>query len=174
MRSKPAPNERAMQTVHQIRALAVELNLFAAEFARVNSLPFTDVRALICLLDAERSGHPATPGWLREQLGLTSASVTALVDRMEASGHVQRHRHPHDRRSVLLEVTPEAVELGRSFFEVLISNAIAKIDTRSEQEMNTISGFIADIRQAVEDSRSSRMIDKQKGPVSSDAAMPGD
>lgn len=155
MSGEPAANERAMQAVHQIRALAVELNLFGAEFARANNLPLTDVRALICLLDAERSGHPATPGWLGEQLGLTSASVTALVDRMEASGHVQRQRHPQDRRSVLLEVTPEAVELGWSFFGVLISNAIAKIDARSEEEMNTISSFIADLRQVVEDARNS-------------------
>ncbi|NMD94986.1 MarR family transcriptional regulator [Rhodococcus sp. BL-253-APC-6A1W] len=156
MTSEPATHERAMQAVHQIRALAVELNLFGAEFARANNLPFTDVRALICLLDAERSGHPATPSWLREQLGLTSASVTALVDRLEASGHVQRQRHPQDRRSILLEVTPEAVELGWSFSGVLISNAVAKIEARSDEEMDTISSFIADLRQVVEDSRSSR------------------
>jgi hypothetical protein len=43
----------------------------------------TDVRALIHLLDAARAGRNATPGWLGSQLGLNSASVTALVDRLE-------------------------------------------------------------------------------------------
>jgi hypothetical protein len=49
----------------------------------------TDVRALICLLDAGLAARPATPTWLREQLYL-AASVTVLTDRMEKGGHVRR------------------------------------------------------------------------------------
>jgi hypothetical protein len=51
-----------LATVHQLRAVTVELNVVAARFARLHGLHPTDLRALIQLLDASRSGVPATPG----------------------------------------------------------------------------------------------------------------
>ena len=47
----------------------------------------------------------ATPKAVAEEVGLTSGSVTALLDRLEASGHIQRVPNPLDRRSVLLQTT---------------------------------------------------------------------
>ncbi|MBJ7353128.1 MAG: MarR family transcriptional regulator, partial [Rhodococcus sp.] len=41
-------------TVHQLRALTVDLDLLGAEFAQRHALHPTDIRALICLLDADR------------------------------------------------------------------------------------------------------------------------
>ena len=87
-----------MALVHLLRGIAVELNLFGAEFATRNRLHATDLRALIHLLDAERARLTPTPGWLGERLGLNSASVTALVDRLERLGHVRRRG---DRKSVV-------------------------------------------------------------------------
>jgi DNA-binding MarR family transcriptional regulator len=49
------------------------------------------------------------PVELGQRLGIRSASATVLVDRLEASGHVQRHDHPTDRRRRTLAVTPKAV-----------------------------------------------------------------
>lgn len=48
-----------------------------------------------------------TPGELATRTGLTSSSVTNLVDRLERIGLVRRGPHPADRRSVLVEVTDE-------------------------------------------------------------------
>ena len=63
-----------------------------------------------------RAGIPATAGWLGAQLGLTSASTTSLIDRLEAAGHVRRVRTARDRRKVEVQVTDEAVALGWAFF----------------------------------------------------------
>jgi DNA-binding MarR family transcriptional regulator len=65
-------------------------------------LPYNDVRALSILAEAEESLGPVELG---NRLGMRSASATELVDRLEASGHVRRVRHPRDRRRVILEVT---------------------------------------------------------------------
>lgn len=108
--------DEAMAIVHSLRALTVDLNVAVSGFANKYKMHSTDVRALICLLDAERSNTSATPGWLGSQLGINSASVTALVDRMVKAGHVARERDSADRRRVLLQVTPSAVTLGESFF----------------------------------------------------------
>ncbi|MGN5239358.1 MarR family winged helix-turn-helix transcriptional regulator [Rhodococcus sp. SJ-3] len=149
MNPERKPAEDALETVHRLRALVVDLHLLGAEFARTHGMHATDLRALICLLDAERNNLEATPTWLREQLHLNSASVTALIDRMERSGHVRRERDDRDRRKVLLHVTPEAMQLGQSFFGPVIANATTAIGTYSPEQLQTIGSFLADMHQAI-------------------------
>nr|WP_175420565.1 MarR family transcriptional regulator [Rhodococcus sp. SGAir0479] len=142
-----------MAYVHRLRALTVELNLLGSEFATRNGLHSTDLQALICLLDAVRSGTPPTPGWLGSQLGISSASTTALVDRLEATGLLARTRDTEDRRRVLVTVTPRAEELGWSFFGPLIGRVVDVIDTFSPGEQQTISTFLARMQDAASDAR---------------------
>jgi DNA-binding MarR family transcriptional regulator len=135
--------------VHKLRALTVDLNLLAAEFARTNGLHPTDVRALICLLDAQRAGVPASPGYLGKQLGLESASVTALVDRLVAAGHARRERDSADRRRVSVGVTPEAVELGSHFFGPVLDAASTEIERLTPHERQVVDRFLDSMRSAV-------------------------
>jgi DNA-binding MarR family transcriptional regulator len=44
---------------------------------------------------------------------VTTATVTGLLDTCERKGWVQRRRHPSDRRSVLVDLTPEGAALLR-------------------------------------------------------------
>ena len=141
--------EPGMQVVHQLRAVTVELDLLAAGFAQRNGLHPTDLRALIWLLDAARSGTQATPGRLGRQLGLNSAGTTALIDRLERLGHVRRTRDPGDRRKVLLTVDEQAVALGWSFFGPLISEVVATLDTFSSAEQAAIMRFLVAVAEAV-------------------------
>ncbi|MGO4201269.1 MarR family winged helix-turn-helix transcriptional regulator [Rhodococcus sp. TAF43] len=136
------PRIRGHATVHQLRALTVELNLFGAEFARSHHLHTTDLRALIALLDAARAGHPTTPGWLGQQLGISSASTTALIDRLEKQGLLCRSRDTADRRRVVIEVTSHAADLGTSFFGPLIDRAVVAIESFSPRERETIGAFL--------------------------------
>jgi DNA-binding MarR family transcriptional regulator len=135
-----------LQLVHLLRAVTVELDLFAAEFAGRNGLHPTDVRALIHLLDAGRTGVRATPGWLGAQLGVNSASTTALVDRLERLGLVRRERDADDRRRVLLVVQDEAVTLGWSFFGPLIHEMVATMRSFDEKELATVRRFLLVMR----------------------------
>ena len=142
-------DETGMQLVHRLRALSVELDLLGAEFARRNGLHPTDLRALIALLDAARSGVPATPGWLAGQLGLDSSSVTALVDRLERLGHVRRERDPRDRRRVLLRVGEPAVAMGWSFFGPLIGSVVTAAEACTAAELSAVDRFLERVGQAV-------------------------
>lgn len=56
-------------------------------------------------LDADGSIGPSE---LARRLQMTSGAMTALVDRLEESGHVVRERHPADRRRVLVKRTRQA------------------------------------------------------------------
>jgi DNA-binding MarR family transcriptional regulator len=45
---------------------------------------------------------PLTPGQLAELSGLTTGTVTGVIDRLEGAGFVRRERDPSDRRKVLV------------------------------------------------------------------------
>ncbi|MGM9386642.1 MarR family winged helix-turn-helix transcriptional regulator [Streptomyces antibioticus] len=132
----------AMGLVHLLRAVTVEFDLLGAEFAARHGLHPTDVRALIHLLDAARAGTRATPGRLGEQLRLNSAGTTALVDRLERLGLVQRTRDTADRRRVLLNVTEKATELGWAFFGPVIGEVVTAAESFEEGELETVRRFL--------------------------------
>ncbi len=127
-----------MRLVHLLRALTVELDLAAARFARLHQLNGSDLRALIALLDAERTRTAATPGWLSSQLQMTSASTTTLIDRLTTRGLIARHGDPSDRRRTLLVVTERAHQLGESFFGPLITRVITALDTGFDADERAI------------------------------------
>lgn len=56
---------------------------------------------------------PATAGEVAAHTGLTSGSVTALLDRLEALGYVERRRSDADRRSIEIAILePSITELN--------------------------------------------------------------
>jgi DNA-binding transcriptional ArsR family regulator len=69
-----------------------------------------------CLDLIERFG-PLTAGKLATVSGLTTGAITAVVDRLEAHGYVERRRDPKDRRKVILHHVPEVTyaRLGPAF-----------------------------------------------------------
>jgi MarR family transcriptional regulator, organic hydroperoxide resistance regulator len=48
---------------------------------------------------------------IASELGITTGGASKLVDRIEAAGHCRRLPNPADRRSSLLELTPEGQRL---------------------------------------------------------------
>jgi MarR family transcriptional regulator, organic hydroperoxide resistance regulator len=69
------------------------------------TLSHSHLRALFVLMKE----HEATAGTLARAADLNPASVTAMIDQLEASGLVERRRDTQDRRSVLISLT----EAGR-------------------------------------------------------------
>ena len=53
------------------------------------------------------AGRALTPSEIGERVLLPSASITSTLDILEQRGWVQRVPNPDDRRSVLIEITPE-------------------------------------------------------------------
>ncbi|MER5773548.1 MarR family transcriptional regulator [Streptomyces sp. NPDC002039] len=138
-----------LELVHLLRAVSVEFGLRQAEFAARHGMHPTDVRALICLLDAERAGEAATAGLLGARLGLNSAGTTSVIDRLERLGHVARVRDAADRRRVLLRVEPEAVRLGREFFGPPIERLLAVQGTLDPTEREAVRRFLEGARTAL-------------------------
>ncbi|MFG2866558.1 MarR family transcriptional regulator [Streptomyces sp. NPDC048338] len=138
--------EPEREIFHLLRAVTVEYGLRQGEFAERHGMHPTDVRALICLLDAERAGVDATAGGLGAQLGLNSAGTTAVIDRLERLGHVARVRDARDRRRVLLRVEEGAKELGQAHFGPLIEGSVALLRAFDGKERAAVRGFLTGVR----------------------------
>jgi MarR family transcriptional regulator, organic hydroperoxide resistance regulator len=99
-----------------------EIEIWNAVDARLKSefgLPLThfEPMSVIARLPGCRVYDIAT------ELGITTGGTSKLVDRIEASGYCRRLPNPADRRSSLLELTPEGrrllEEAGGAFDEEL-------------------------------------------------------
>lgn len=77
---------------------------FDRELARLMGVNETDLRCLEILIAVEET----TPRELSRQLGLTTGSVTTMLDRLEKLAYLTRAPHPSDRRKTLIRITPEA------------------------------------------------------------------
>src|SRR4029077_5148371 len=64
-----------------------------------------NVTDLNCLNIVALTG-PMTAGELARATGLTTASITGVLDRLEDGGFVRRERDPKDRRRVILNLNP--------------------------------------------------------------------
>ncbi|MFJ7067040.1 MarR family transcriptional regulator [Streptomyces sp. NPDC101115] len=135
-----------LRIFHLLRAVTVEFGLRQAEFAAANAMHPTDVRALICLLDAERAGTDVTPGLLGARLGLNSAGTTSVIDRLERLGHLARVRDERDRRRVLLKVEDGAKELGRAWFGPLIEGTVGLLGDFDAHETEAVRRFLGGVR----------------------------
>ena len=81
-----------------------EVLAFAAAMARRTGLGLSEMAALEHLQQAGEGG--LTPTQLGRRLSLSSGAVTALVDRMERAGQVERRPNPDDRRSSVVRTLP--------------------------------------------------------------------
>lgn len=115
-RGRPAPTAARARAVEAFAA-AVLANGAAATalHARVAARVGLSVSDLT-VLDLLAAQGPLTAGELGAATGLASASVTGLIDRLEAGAFVRRARDPADGRRVRVGVRTEAMRrVGQAF-----------------------------------------------------------
>ena len=133
-----------------LRRLTVELDAVGQRFAGLHGLGRTDVRAMVAIMDAARRGDAVTAGALGRAVDLSSASVTALVDRLERAGHVHRVRDADDRRRVALELSESAMAAGAEFFGGLNRDLLAAMADHSDDELTVVRRFLTRMAAVIE------------------------
>jgi DNA-binding MarR family transcriptional regulator len=86
-----------------------------------------------------------TPGELGNLLGLTSGGTTALLHRLEGAGHVKRHPHPSDKRSIILTVTPETLKRASEIYAPLVEEMDAIAIRYTDEERAMLGRFLSEI-----------------------------
>jgi DNA-binding MarR family transcriptional regulator len=105
------------------------------------------------VLQALTSGGPLTLGEIAADLGLGKATVTELVDRIEAKGLVARIRDDRDRRRVFIGLTEAGERAVQSMGEVLedssLREALGRMSPQDREHL--ITGLEALLQAGKED-----------------------
>ncbi|MFE7503818.1 MarR family winged helix-turn-helix transcriptional regulator [Promicromonospora sp. NPDC057488] len=91
-----------------------------------------DMQMLRFAAAAESRAEVVTPRALSDHLGLSSAAITKMLNRLARAGHVRRLPHPMDRRSIMVQITGEAQLLVRQAMDqekALERQAIGRLNT---------------------------------------------
>ncbi|MEM7689384.1 MAG: MarR family transcriptional regulator [Pseudomonadota bacterium] len=113
------------QLVNAIRSLQTALEQHDAAVSASCALGRSDWRCLDWLVEE----GPRSPRTIRRRLGLTSGSVTALLDRLERRGLIVRRADPVDRRGLSIEASAEAHQLVRDA-NVSLDHVMGKLSAR--------------------------------------------
>jgi DNA-binding MarR family transcriptional regulator len=124
------------QAGREVSAAAV---MFHTALAAHQGLTATEEKALDLL---DRNG-PLTGRQLAERSGLAPASVTSLVDRLEAKGFARRTRNPADGRSVLIETTPDRLAGLGPLFADWVRELEELCAQYTDAELAVITSFLA-------------------------------
>jgi DNA-binding MarR family transcriptional regulator len=109
MPRKPPP-ERIAAVEMAVRKLIASAILFNHQVAQRLGLGASDAQFMHLL----QLNGPLTPGRLAELSGLTTGTVTGVLDRLEDAGFVSRERDLADRRKVIVKLDEERLwrEMG--------------------------------------------------------------
>ena len=117
---------------------------YAAATAKRMGIEASELSALEHL----QAAGPMTLGRLGERLSMSPGAVTALVDRLERKGYVERIPNPKDRRSALVRETEAGLADSLEYLWPYIEE-MREIQGRfSEGEREVIARFLSDASEA--------------------------
>jgi DNA-binding MarR family transcriptional regulator len=124
--------------VDALRSLQLASDLLDEAYADFVGINRTDLR---CMDIVDQRGR-VTAGELAREAGLTTGAVTAVVDRMETAGLLQRTYDANDRRKVWIELTPDAQRLGEEVYGPLDQAGQMHLASLGDEQVLTIIGFL--------------------------------
>jgi MarR family 2-MHQ and catechol resistance regulon transcriptional repressor len=93
----------------------------------------------LCLLYAlQRAGRPSLPSELGDDLAVTRANVSGLLNGLEKSGYVRREMDASDRRRILVHLTPEgeaALDQAWPLYEEAVRANLRTLTAEEQREM---------------------------------------
>lgn len=146
--------------------LVAEAERVSTAFVVTSRMHATDVNALIRVLVGQQQGESITAGRLGEELGLTSGAVTAVVDRLERSGHLRRVRDQQDRRRVLLENSPAGQRLAEEYFVPIRQRSEEVMDGFTSVELEVVSRYLTATAAAMSAHRDFLITERHRGAAS--------
>lgn len=123
-----------------------------------------DMQALRHLMRAHRQGISLGPTDLSRLLNISTASTTALIDRLVSSGHVQRQLHPTDRRALELIPTLKSDSEVRDVLGPMHERMMAAAASLSPAEAATVAAFLQRLTDAVDEKPEPAMPANQPSP----------
>jgi DNA-binding MarR family transcriptional regulator len=134
------------EVVGAISALIRAEHRHAAFLAQTMDLPAADTLALYHL-----ANEPLSASALGDRLGLTSGSVTALIDRLVNKDMARRTHHPTDRRVVLVELTEHAHSESWQLLQHFIGDVTAESAQLTASDRVVVHRFLNSLTSLIDD-----------------------
>lgn len=114
------------------------------------SMGENDLLVLRYLLKAKSEKRLVSPSELTRYLGVSTASTTAMIDRLEKSGHVRRERHPTDRRSIHVIASEASDEEVRATLGRMHARMMSAVIDMTPEESRVVVDCLARLQDAVD------------------------
>jgi DNA-binding MarR family transcriptional regulator len=85
---------------------------------------------------------PLAAGELAAATGLTTGAITGVIDRLTRAGYARRVATERDRRKVLVEAIPAALEGAAALYEPMERRAMAALSSYSDEELAFVLTFL--------------------------------
>jgi DNA-binding MarR family transcriptional regulator len=124
--------KRALMAVRDYGVNLTQFRNAVSEWAGLNG---TDMECLRLLFQK----GIASPSELARHTGLTSGATTAMLDRLEKAGLIERRPNPNDRRGTLIAPKESSAEKMASWFESARNAQNELVSGYSESELEIIA-----------------------------------
>jgi DNA-binding MarR family transcriptional regulator len=114
-----------------------------------------DMHALRHLMRAQQQGNSLSPTDVSRLLAISTASTTALIDRLVSSGHIRRQVHPTDRRALELVPTEKSSREMREVLGPMHHRMMAAATSLSAEEAEIVTRFLQRLTDVVDEKPSS-------------------
>ena len=110
-----------------------------------------DLLALRYVIMAQQAGRSIGPKELTSYLGISSASTTVLLDRLERKGQLRRENSPFDRRALILVATATTDDEVRAALGEVPERMVEVANTLDDEQAKVVIDFLRNMRAAVDE-----------------------
>ena len=155
--AKPDKTDLKERVIAGARDYGINTVLFRNLVGERLGVNVTDMECLALLFQKQ----VATPSELSKHTGLTSGATTAMLDRLERSGLIERRPNPDDRRGTLIALLKSGADRVAPWFSSVRQAQNKLVASYSESELQIIADFFERSTRMWEEERS-KLLQKSK------------
>jgi DNA-binding MarR family transcriptional regulator len=125
-----------------IRARVQQLHIRQQRFERFLGRLLQVDHAGLEAMDHLISTGPATPTELARRLGISTAAMTLVLNRLENAGHLERSRHPSDGRKLVVTADEHSAEQVHAAVLPVIDGIESVIAAMDDTERRAVTTFL--------------------------------
>lgn len=156
--SDEALRERSVAVLEAMRTYRAAESAMRRRTQISMGLGENDLLALRYLITAQQDSRAIGPKELTTYLGISSASTTVLLDRLERAGRVRRENSPFDRRALIIVPTATTDDEIRAALGEVPERMLEVANALDPQQAKVVVDFLRTMRSAVDE------IDAQPSP----------
>ncbi|CAM4053600.1 MarR family transcriptional regulator [Lederbergia lenta] len=138
-------DERAKTLVELLRKFGTRMAFYQKNVAHSLGVFHTDLKCA----DIINENGPMHPSLLAKEKGLTTGTITTLIDRLVDAGYVRRENDPTDRRKILISSNKKEQQKIKDIHIPLAESIAELCDKYSDEELNFIFDFMDQVTKIV-------------------------